>query len=134
MRAPVSQNRFLSYTSLFTSFGTLVCCALPSVLVLVGLGATVASFLSAVPWLVTLSRYKEWVFGVSGALIALNFVYVYRLAPRFRAAGEACPIDEATACSAADKVSRITLWTSAVIYLVGFFAAFILGPLLVRFG
>ncbi|MBA3640533.1 MAG: hypothetical protein M3541_07370 [Acidobacteriota bacterium] len=134
MRARVSQDRFVSYTSLFTSFGTLVCCALPSVLVLIGLGATVASFLSAAPWLVTLSRNKEWVFAISGALIALNFVYVYRVAPRLRAAGEACPIDERTACSTADTVSRVTLWTSAVIYVVGFFAAFILGPLLVRFG
>lgn len=130
---PAVQDRFLSYTSLFTSFGTLVCCALPSVLVLIGLGTTVASFLTAVPWLVTLSRNKEWIFGISGALIALNFVYVYQLAPRFRAAGQACPIDEPTACSTADRVSRVALWTSALIYLVGFFAAFILGPLLVRF-
>ena len=52
----------LSYISLFTSFGTLLCCALPSLLVLLGLGATVASFLSAVPWLVVLSRHKTWVF------------------------------------------------------------------------
>lgn len=134
MRVPALQDRFLGYTSLFTSFGTLVCCALPSVLVLIGLGTTVASFLTAVPWLVTLSQHKEWVFGISGALIALNFVYVYRLAPRLRASGEACPIDEPTACSTADRVSRVTLWTSAIIYVVGFFAAFILGPLLVRFG
>lgn len=134
MRAPDSRNRFLGYTSLFTSFGTLVCCALPSVLVLAGLGATVASFLSAVPWLVTLSRQKEWVFAISGMFIALNFVYVYRMAPLVRAGGEACAIDEPTACSTADRVSRVTLWTSAVIYLAGFFAAFILGPLLVRFG
>lgn len=134
MSVPALRGRLLGYTSLFTSVGTLVCCALPSVLVLIGLGATVASFLTAVPWLVTLSRHKEWVFGISGALIALNFVYVYRVAPRLRAAGEACPIDEANACSTADQVSRVTLWTSAGIHLAGFFAAFILGPLLVRFG
>ena len=30
----------LSYISLFTSFGTLLCCALPSLLVLLGLGAS----------------------------------------------------------------------------------------------
>jgi hypothetical protein len=133
MRVPALQDRVLGYSSLFTSFGTLVCCALPSVLVLIGLGTTVASVLTAVPWLVTLSRHKEWVFGFSGALIALNFVYVYRVAPRWRAAGETCPIDEVNACSTADRLSRVTLWTSAVIYLVGFFAAFILGPLLLRF-
>lgn len=131
---PVPRNRFLSYTSLFTSLGTLVCCALPSALVLIGLGATVASFLTAVPWLVTVSRHKEWVFALSGVVIAVNFVYVYRLAPRLSAAGQACPSDEPTACSTADKVSRVTLWASALIYLAGFFAAFILGPLLIRFG
>jgi hypothetical protein len=48
----------LSFLSLFTSFGTLLCCALPSLLVLLGLGATVASLLSAAPWLVSLSHHK----------------------------------------------------------------------------
>src|ERR1700682_446609 len=75
-----SQSGLLSYLSLFTSFGTLLCCALPSLLVLLGLGATVASFLSAVPWLVTLSHHKNWVFAISGLLIAGNFFYIYVLA------------------------------------------------------
>src|SRR5438874_11210764 len=90
---PGSRGTLLSYLSLFTSFGTLLCCALPSLLVLVGLGATVASFLSAVPWLVTLSRHKNWVFAMSGALIAANFAYTYILAPRLRLENQACPAD-----------------------------------------
>src|SRR5205085_8201184 len=73
------QSSFVSYLSLFTSFGTLLCCALPSLLVLLGLAATVASFLSAVPWLVTLSHHKNWVFAVSGILIALSFFQMYLL-------------------------------------------------------
>jgi hypothetical protein len=123
----------LNYLSLFTSFGTLLCCALPSLLVLLGLGATVASFLSAVPWLVTLSRHKNWVFAVSGVLIASNFLYTYALAPRLHARGGACPAD-AEICDAATRMSRVILWASAVIYLVGFFTAYLLGPLLMRFG
>src|SRR5437764_12820625 len=83
----------LNYLSLFTSFGTLLCCALPSLLVLLGLGATVASFLSAVPWLVTLSHHKNWVFLVSGLLIAGNFAYTYLLAPRLRSQRQACSPD-----------------------------------------
>src|ERR1700736_2365718 len=59
---PANRSGLLSYLSLFASFGTWLCCALPSLLVLLGLGATVASFLSAVPWLVTLSHHKNWVF------------------------------------------------------------------------
>ena len=37
------RSSLLSYFSLFTSLSTLLCCALPSLLVLFGLGALVAS-------------------------------------------------------------------------------------------
>jgi hypothetical protein len=124
----------LSYLSLFTSFGTLLCCALPSLLVLIGLGATVASFLSAVPWLVTLSRHKSAVFLVSGLLIGGNLLYVYVIAPRLQEAGAACPADAPEACGGASRFSRIMLWISTAIYAVGVFSAFVLGPLLMRFG
>jgi mercuric ion transport protein len=119
---------------LFTSFGTLVCCALPSLLVLFGLGATVASFLSALQWLVTLSHHKNWVFIVAGALIGGNFLYVYMLAPRWQARGGACPPDAPDACAIASRMSRAVLWFSGAIYCIGAFSAYFLGPLLMRFG
>jgi mercuric ion transport protein len=123
----------LSYLSLFTSLGTLLCCALPSLLVLVGLGATVASTLSEAPWLVSLSHHKTWVFLVSGALISSNFIYVYGVAPKLQAAAGACDPRDPAACQTAGRFSRIVLWCSAAIYLVGCFSAYLLGPLLVRF-
>ena len=130
-----AESPLLSYLSLFTSLGTLLCCALPSLLVLFGLGATVASFLTAVPWLVTLSQHKPWVFPFSGLLIAVSFLFVYRIAPRLKALGETCSIeDEQTACDVATRLSHIALWTSAAIYAIGFFTAFVLGPLLARTG
>jgi mercuric ion transport protein len=129
-----SRSTVLGYLSLFTSFGTLLCCALPSILVLVGLGATVASVLSSVPWLVTISRHKDWVFAISGVLIAANFAYVYLIAPKLVAQGAACPPDEPGACEVATRTSRVVLWVSGAIYLIGFFGAYVLGPLLMRFG
>src|ERR1044072_9161894 len=72
------------YLSLFSSLGTQFCCALPSLLVLFGLGATVASALSAAPWLVTLSHHKNWTFAIAGALILANLVYVRAVAPRLQ--------------------------------------------------
>jgi len=42
----VRRSAVLSYFSLFTSLSTLLCCALPSLLVLFGLGASVASTFS----------------------------------------------------------------------------------------
>jgi mercuric ion transport protein len=124
----------VTYLSLFTSFGTLLCCALPSLLVLLGLGATVASFLSAVPWLVTLSHHKNWVFVISGLMIGANFLYVYGISPKLRAQGQACAADAADACNTASRVSRIVLWVSGGLYCAGVFSAYLLGPLLMKFG
>lgn len=130
MRLREHENR-LGYLSLFTSLGTLICCALPSLLVLLGLGATVASLLSAAPWLVTLSRHKVWVFGLASALIALNFLYVYRIAPRLQATQPTCSVDDPDPCATASRLSKVLLWVSTAIYAIGFFVAVVLGPILV---
>lgn len=124
------RSAVLNYFSLFTSLSTLLCCALPSLFVLLGLGATVASMLSFMPWLVTLSRHKAWTFAVSGVLIAASFVNMYYVAPRIRR--KQCGADDPSACDEASRLSRILLWISAVIYAVGLFVAYVLGPILTR--
>ena len=121
----------LNYFSLFGSFSTLICCALPSVLVLLGMGTAVASLLSAAPWLVSLSRHKIWTFSIAGMLIAASFVMTYAIAPRLRA-GESCEADDPTTCGEVSKISRFILWASAVIWSGGFFVAYLLGPILER--
>ena len=133
-KPPTVRSALLSYLSLFCSLGTLLCCALPSLLVLLGMGATVASALSAVPWLVTLSHHKNWVFLISGTLIAGNVGYVYVLAPKLRADGGACPPDDPRSCEIASRASRVVLWASMLLYCIGVFSAYALGPLLMRFG
>ena len=121
----------LNYFSLFSSFSTLICCALPSVLVLLGMGTTVASVLSAAPWLVSLSRHKVWTFSIAGTLIAMSFVMTYLIAPRLRQ-GEVCDADDPTTCGEVSRVSRVLLWGSAIIWSCGFFVAYLLGPILER--
>lgn len=123
------RSAVLNYFSLFTSLSTLLCCALPSLLVLFGLGASVASMLSFMPWLVTLSRHKQWTFSVSGGLIALSFVNMYYIAPRIRVK---CSADDPSACAEASRLSIILLWVSAGIYALGIFVAYVLGPILAR--
>jgi mercuric ion transport protein len=121
----------LNYFSLFSSFSTLICCALPSVLVLLGLGTTVASLLSAAPWLVSLSRHKVWTFSIAGTLIAASFVMTYLVAPRLRR-DEFCAADDPTTCGEVSKMSRIVLWGSTLVWSGGFFVAYLLGPILER--
>ncbi|HEX7159070.1 MAG TPA: hypothetical protein VF214_08660 [Edaphobacter sp.] len=132
--APESRARraaLLNYFSLFGGLSTLICCALPSVLVLVGMGTAVASLLSAAPWLVNFSRHKAWTFSIAGALIAASFVMTYVVAPRLRA-GEVCEADDPTTCGEVSKLSRVILWFSALIWSCGFFVAYLLGPILER--
>ena len=119
----------LGYLSLFTSVGTLLCCALPSLLVLLGLGATVASTLTFLPWLVTLSHHKLVVFVMAGAMIGLSFVNMYWLAPRLARGRASCDADD-RACGQASRFSRVVLWISAAVYLTGFSVAYVLGPIL----
>ena len=128
--ANARRSGWLNYFSLFTSLGTLLCCALPSVLVLLGLGATVASLLSNLPWLVILSRHKGWTFAVSGIFIALSFVNTYYIARKLRK--DECDADHPNACADVSRLSKVLLWVSAGIYTVGFFVAYVLGPILTK--
>jgi hypothetical protein len=125
----VKRAALLNYFSLFSSFSTLICCALPSVLVLLGMGTAVASLLSAAPWLVSLSRHKIWTFSIAGVLIACSFAMTYVIAPRLRE-GDACDADDPTTCGEVSNLSRVLLWGSAIIYSGGFFVAYLLGPIL----
>jgi hypothetical protein len=127
---PQRRSAMLSYFSLFTSLSTLLCCALPSLLVLFGLGASVAPILAS-PWLVTLSRHKVWTFSISGILIGLSFVNMYYFVPRLKGS-DVCDIDDGSACRDASRVSKILLWVSAGIFSVGFFVAYALGPILTK--
>lgn len=114
------KNLILSYFSLFTSFGTILCCALPVLLVTLGLGAAFAGLIGAVPQIVWLSENKVLVFILSGALISLSalLTFLNRNAP--------CPVDphEARACRVSRKWSIRILVASALIWIVGAFFAF----------
>jgi hypothetical protein len=90
----------------------------------------VASMLSTLPWLVALSRHKQWTFLTSGILIVLSFANIYYIVPRLRA--QECGTGDPSACADASKLSKILLWVSAGVYLVGFFVAYALGPILAR--
>ena len=110
--------RLLSALTAFTSAGTLICCALPTLLVALGFGATVASVISTVPFLVTLSRHKAWVFLLAAVLIAVGFAYRRWLAPRLMARQLACSPDDPR-CRQLDRLSGVLLWVSVTLWVIG---------------
>ncbi len=107
--------------SLFTSMGTLVCCALPALLVTLGMGATLAGFIGAVPWITAISDYKAYVFAAAGIMLTLAAIM------QWRARFAPCPADpaKAKACMRLRKISWGILGFSILIYLIGFFFAFL---------
>lgn len=109
--------------ALAASTSTLLCCALPSLLVFLGLGATVASVVASVPLLVALSQHKAWVFTAAGVLIAASWWYLHLLVPRLALEGASCPPHVA-------RFARQVWYLSAVLYAAGLVTAYGLGPLL----
>lgn len=114
----------LSWLALFTSTGTLICCALPILLVTLGLGATVAALTSAFPFLIVLSQHKVWVFILSGTVLGISGWLLYRI-------GRSCPGDPelGALCERALVWNQRIYWSSVAIWVVGFFAAYLALPL-----
>lgn len=108
--------------SIFTSSGTLVCCALPALLVALGAGAALSGLVSAVPQLVWLSANKGAVFGVAALMIAVAGVLQWRA----RSAPCHADPDLATACMRTRTLSASIYAGSVAIFGVGVLFAFVL--------
>lgn len=121
------KSRAASVLSLFTSASTLVCCALPALLVALGAGAALSSLVSAVPQLVWLSEYKAGVFAFAGAMLVVSG------ALQWRARSLPCPLDPqlAAACTRTRRHSTVIYGLAVGMYMVGGFFAFV-APLLVE--
>jgi hypothetical protein len=107
-----------AYLSLFASLATLFCCALPALLVLLGLSLTsVLTFFTAIPGWQNFGAYDIWLFPLCGVLLALGFYFAYFR--QGRAAGEVCEIPTGgleSACSTATRWNRRILWFSLFLY------------------
>lgn len=117
----MGQNKVASVLSLFASGSTLVCCALPALLVAFGAGATLSSLVTAVPQLVWLSEYKAGVFLAATGMLVMAGVM------QWHARALPCPADpaQAVACARTRKASLWVYLLSLVIYLIGGFFAFV---------
>jgi hypothetical protein len=72
LAAPLRQGAWSAWAALAASSGTLICCALPALLVALGAGAALAGLVSVFPQIVWLSEHKAPVFGVAAVAMALG--------------------------------------------------------------
>lgn len=110
----------ITWLALFAASGTLICCALPITLVTLGLSGAVIALTTNLPFLVTLSYYKAWVFGFSAVLLLFSGWLLYR-------PGRACPTAPrlAAICNRMQAWNRRVYWFSVIVWMIGFFAAFV---------
>jgi len=110
-----------SVLSLFASSSTLVCCALPALLVALGAGAALSALVSVFPQLVWLSEHKVGLFLFAAVAMAGSGVLQWRnrTAP--------CPTDPALrlACLSTRRTSWRLYVGSLAVYLVGGWFAFV---------
>lgn len=119
---PIDRRSLIGPTlSLFASTSTLLCCALPALLITIGAGAVMAGLTAAVPGIMWLSANKEPLFIASGVLLSASALM------QWRARNAPCPADpeQAAACNALRVLSRRILIGSSAVYVTGVFFAYL---------
>lgn len=114
------------FLALFASVSTLLCCALPALLITLGAGAVMAGLTASVPGIMWLSAHKAPLFALAGTLLLAATIL------RWRGRHAPCPIDpaQARACMTMRRLGAIVLGLAAGAYLVGGFFAFFAADLL----
>jgi len=107
--------------ALFTSASTLVCCALPALLISIGAGAVMAGLTSTIPGIMWLSAHKGPLFLFAGLMLLGCAVLVWqqRHSP--------CPLDplKAAACMRLRRYNAWTLGIAAATLATGVFFAYL---------
>ena len=101
-----------NFFSLFASSSTLICCALPSLFVVLGAGASFASLLTVFPFLIVLSQYKLAISLTAFTTIALaGFAH-------YKTARLPCPADPelGRVCLQSRRRARLVYYVSVSIF------------------
>lgn len=120
----VSQ-RVVSVLTLFTSTSTLLCCALPAALATFAGGTAVIALTSTVPWLIPLSRHKDWIFLTATLMLLVNGILILR--PK---GAVACRLTGGHGCEVAGRFTKLMFWSSTAMVGVGAFFSYAVVPLL----
>jgi mercuric ion transport protein len=115
---------YLRWLTIFITSATLLCCALPVLLVSLGLGAIVASLNYNVPGLLFLAEHSLWTLGLSALLLLTLAWVIWR-------PNQTCPVDPELAkiCLQAKRWNSYIFWFSVTIWATGFFFSVLLLPL-----
>jgi hypothetical protein len=118
------EKPYLKWVALFITSGTLLCCALPILLVSLGFGAVVASLNYNIPGLLFLAEHKVWTLSLAAIVLMLLAWIIWR-------PNQHCPSEPELAiiCQKSRLWNKRIFWMSAIIWLIGFFTSYLLLPM-----
>jgi len=120
----MNSDEITTNTSLTSGLGLALlgatCCALPIVLVTLGMGSVVASVASVLPWLTWMSQYKAITFSITALVLGYSG---WRL--RSHSMRAHCSVEEGRRL----KWQKRMLSISAAIFVAAVFAAYALLPI-----
>ena len=119
-----TKESWLALIMVLTTSTTLICCTLPIILIVLGLGSTLTAITLHFSGWIAFSENKFWLFLLSGLLILATHWTIYRQ-------GRVCPADPLLAkrCDRLMKWNRLLLKIAVCFWLIGFVSAYLLAPL-----
>lgn len=113
-------KKSFEYLTLFSSTGTLLCCALPALLVSIGAGGAMAFIYANIPGYTWIGENKDLVFASVALLLIFNGIILWLKR------NEPCPIDKdkARACQQARRFSYLVYAVSIIIFGIGLFFSY----------
>lgn len=121
MNRLIKKDSILPFFALFTSISTILCCALPIILVFLGMGAVFASLTANFPFISWLAAKSVYLFSIAGILLLISGYFIF-IRP------QSCPADKklAAICQKTHKFNKIIWIFSVIILAISFFFKYIL--------
>jgi len=115
---------YFKWLTLFISSSTLLCCALPILLVSLGFGAAMASLNYNIPALVFIAEHQFWMLILSAGFLLFLARFIWK-------SQQSCPADPELAkyCQITKHWNKRVFWLSIAIWCIGFFFSVLLQPL-----
>ena len=121
MKEKYVQSPMVNFFALLSSSSTLLCCALPAILVSMGAGAVFANIISVFPALTVISRFKV-------EITVMTFIILVAVGVlHSKTAKMPCPVDPSLgrACLKSRKRSRIVYYLSCIVFTTASIFTFI---------
>lgn len=114
-------KKILPFLGLFTSLSTIFCCALPIILVTLGMGAVFASLTNHFPAIIWAAEHAKEILILTTILLSISGYLIF-IKP------QACPSDQklAQACARSKKINQWVWWISVLILAISLFFKYIL--------